>query len=40
MRELPPLLGEGDLVFVKGSRAIGLDRLVDQLLRDWGTQPA
>ncbi len=40
MRELPALLGEGDLVFVKGSRAIGLDRLVDQLLRDWGTQPA
>ncbi len=40
MRELPALLGEGDLVFVKGSRAMGLDRLVDQLLRDWGTQPA
>ncbi|MFT4648530.1 MAG: UDP-N-acetylmuramoyl-tripeptide--D-alanyl-D-alanine ligase [Planctomycetota bacterium] len=40
MRELPALLQDGDLVFVKGSRAIGLDRLVDQLLRDWGAQPA
>jgi UDP-N-acetylmuramoyl-tripeptide--D-alanyl-D-alanine ligase len=40
MRELPGLLGAGDLVFVKGSRAIGLDRLVDRLLSEWGAQPA
>ncbi len=40
MRDLPALLGDGDLVFVKGSRAMGLDRLVDQLLSDQGAQPA
>ena len=38
--ELPALLGDGDLVFVKGSRAIGLDRLVSKLLSEWGALPA
>ncbi len=40
MDDLPDLLGDGDLVFVKGSRAMGLDRLVDRLLSEKGAQPA
>ncbi len=40
MRDLPELLGDGDLVFVKGSRAMGLDRLVDRLLSEQGAQHA
>ncbi|MCA9003034.1 MAG: UDP-N-acetylmuramoyl-tripeptide--D-alanyl-D-alanine ligase, partial [Planctomycetes bacterium] len=40
VRELPALLGEGDLILVKGSRAVGLDRLVNHLLSARGALPA
>ncbi len=37
-RELPELLGSGDVVLVKGSRAMGLEALVDGLIERFGEE--
>ena len=46
IRVLPGLVEERDMVLIKGSRGVGLDRLVDKLTRpmesrnqDWGLEP-
>jgi UDP-N-acetylmuramyl tripeptide synthase len=46
IRVLPGLVEERDMVLIKGSRGVGLDRLVDTLTRpmesrnqDWGLEP-
>jgi UDP-N-acetylmuramoyl-tripeptide--D-alanyl-D-alanine ligase len=36
LEALPPRLRDGDVVLVKASRGIGLDRVVDGLRREYG----